>query len=408
MNAAPRRVLCVARGSARREIDVGLAIEQRSVFMVSFELSQEQSLLRESVAAFAIEQMRTAARDADERGEIPQGIVDKAWDLGLVASAIPESFGGFGDPRSALTGAIVLEELGYGDLSIALHMLAPRLLLYPLIDHGTEEQQRRLLPAFTGPAFRAATAGVVEPSMNFDLCALGTTAVPDGGGFILRGRKVFVPLADTSDVLLVYARRADKPAGSRPLDGYRAVDGFLVERTAAGLDIGPPEKNMGIKALRTHELTLDDLRVDRSARLGGETEIDFARLINRSRVALAALAVGVARAAYDYAREYAKQRRAFGAAIAQKQAIAFMLAEMAIEIDATRLLLWEAAWKIDRGEDAMREAYLAKHYAANMALKVCDNAVQVLGGHGYIRDHPVELWLRNARGFASFEGMAIA
>jgi acyl-CoA dehydrogenase len=243
--------------------------------------------------------------------------------------------------------------------------------------------------------------------MTFDLSGLGTTAVPDSGGFVLRGRKVFVPLADASEVLLLYARRADRPAGTRPLDGYRAVDGFLVERAAAGLDISPREKNMGIKALRTHELTLDDLRVDRSARLGGEREIDFARLMNRSRVALAALAVGVARAAYDYAREYAKERKAFGVAIARKQAIAFMLAEMAIEIDAARLLLWEAAWKIDRGDDAMREAYLAKHYAANMALKVCDNAVQVLGGHGYIRDHPVELWLRNARGFASFEGIAI-
>ncbi len=376
--------------------------------MVSFELSQEQALLRETLAAFAIEQMRPAARDADERSEMPQAIVDKAWELGLVAGAIPETFGGFGDARSALTGAIVLEELGYGDLSIAMHILAPRLLLYPLIEHGTEGQKARLLHGFTGKAFRAATAAVVEPSMTFDLSALATTATSEHGGFVLRGRKVFVPLADASDVLLVYARRADRPKAASPSEGYRAVDAFLVERGAAGLEIDPPEKNMGIKALRTHELTLDELRVDRSARLGGEAGIDFARLMNRSRVALAALAVGVARAAYDYAREYAKERKAFGVAIAQKQAIAFMLAEMAIEIDATRLLLWQAAWKLDRGEDAMREAYLVKHYAADMVLKVCDNAVQVLGGHGYIRDHPVELWLRNSRGFAAFEGMAIA
>jgi alkylation response protein AidB-like acyl-CoA dehydrogenase len=376
--------------------------------MVSFELSQGQALLRETVAAFAIEQMRPAARDADERGEMPQGVVDKAWELGLVASAIPESYGGFGDTRSALTGAIVLEELGYGDLSIALHVLTPRLLLYPLIDHGTEDQKKGLLPAFTGAAFRAATAAVVEPSMAFDLSALATTASPADAGFVLRGRKVFVPLAGASDTLLVYARRSDRPTATSPLEGYRSVEAFLLGRGAAGLEIGPPEKNMGIKALHTHELVFDDVRVDPSARLGGEAGIDFAPLMNRSRVALAALAVGVARAAYDYAREYAKERKAFGVAIAQKQAIAFMLAEMAIEIDATRLLVWQAAWKLDRGEDALREAYLAKHYAANMALRVCDNAVQVLGGHGYIRDHPVELWLRNARGFAAFEGMAIA
>ena len=164
---------------------------------------------------------------------------------------------------------------------------------------------------------------------------------------------------------------------------------------------------MGIKALRSHELTLNDVRLGAEHRLGGDRGIDFARLMNRSRVALGALAVGVARAAFDYARDYAKERKAFGLAIAQKQAIAFMLAEMAIEIDASRLLVWEAAWKLDRNEDATREAYLAKQYAASMALKVTDNAVQVLGGHGYVRDHPVELWLRNARGFASFEGMAI-
>ena len=375
--------------------------------MISFELTEDQKLLKDTVAEFAAAEMRPAARDADERAEAPESVIAKGWQIGLVASAIPEGYGGFGDARSALTGAIVAEELGYGDLSIALHLLAPRLLIHPLLDHGTEEQKKRLLPGFTQAEFRAATAAVVEPTMQFDLSALTATATPDGGGFVLRGRKAFVPLADHADTLLVYARRTDRPAGADPRECYRAVEGFLVERGASGLEIGPPEKNMGIKALRSHELTLADLRVDRAAVLGGESGIDFARIMDHSRVALAALAVGVARASYDYAREYAKERKAFGVAIAQKQAIAFMLAEMAIEIDAARLLLWEAAWKLDRGEDAMRESYLAKHYASSMVLKVADNAVQVLGGHGYIRDHPVELWLRNARGFATFEGMAI-
>jgi alkylation response protein AidB-like acyl-CoA dehydrogenase len=160
---------------------------------------------------------------------------------------------------------------------------------------------------------------------------------------------------------------------------------------------------MGLRALATYELSLANCRLPAAARLHG----DLTPILNRSRTALAALAVGVARAAFEYARDYAKERRAFGVAIAQKQAIAFMLAEMAIEIDATRLLTWEAAWKIDRGEDATREACLAKNYAANMVLKVTDNALQVLGGHGYIREHPVELWLRNGRGFATFEGLVM-
>jgi alkylation response protein AidB-like acyl-CoA dehydrogenase len=164
---------------------------------------------------------------------------------------------------------------------------------------------------------------------------------------------------------------------------------------------------MGLKALATHEVGLEDVRVPLAARLGGDSLADLSRILNLSRVAIASLAVGVARAAYEYARDYAKERKAFGLPIARKQAIAFMLADMAIEIDATRLLAWEAAWKLDRDEDATREAVLALRYAADAALKVTDNAVQVLGGHGYVRDHPVELWLRNARGFAFFEGMAI-
>ncbi|MGH7860119.1 MAG: acyl-CoA dehydrogenase family protein, partial [Candidatus Binatia bacterium] len=345
--------------------------------MVSFELSDEQKLLRETIASFSAAELRPLARDADESGAVPERLVARAWELGLVQSVIPESYGGFGDQRSALTGAIVLEELGYGDLSFSLHVLAPRLLVYPLLDHGTDEQKKRLLPAFTKTAFHAATAAVVEPSMHFDLAELGTTYRKEDGGYVLSGRKAFVPLAAASDTILVYARNSDAPKSARPLEAYRAVDAFLVERSVAGLQVGEPEKNMGLKALETNELTLENVRLRADARLGADAGIDFSRLMNHSRIALGALAVGVARAAFDYAREYAKERKAFGVAIAQKQAIAFMLAEMAIEIDATRLLLWEAAWKLDRGEDATREAYLAKNYAAEMALKVTDHAVQV-------------------------------
>ena len=185
--------------------------------MISFELSEDQKLLQETVAAFAVEQMRPVAHDADERGEIPDSVVTKAWELGLVASAIPESYGGFGDERSALTGAIVLEELGYGDLSIALHTLAPRLLIYPVLDHGSEEQKKRLLPAFTRAEFHPATSAVVEPTMHFDLSQLHTTFTKQDGGCVLRGRKAFVPLAERSETLLVYARRADHTPGSDPL-----------------------------------------------------------------------------------------------------------------------------------------------------------------------------------------------
>ena len=365
--------------------------------MVSFQPSEDQQLIKETVAQFAVEKIRPAAHEADETGNVPGDLAQQAWELGIVQSAIPEAFGGVGDTRSAVTGSLVAEELAYGDLSIALHILAPRLVIYPLILAGTEEQQKRLLPGYAGERFVAGSAAVMEPRLDFDLADLRATATGNGS-YVLNGSKCFVPLAADAEHLLVYAQ-----TGS----GYDGVAGFFVPKGAAGVEILEREKNMGIKALATHEIKLDNCAVAAENRLGGTDSRPFARLMDASRVALASMAVGVARAAFEYARDYAKDRRAFGVAIAQKQAIAFMLAEMAIEIDAARLLTWEAAWRIDQGLDATREAHLAREYAAKTALKVTDNAVQVLGGHGYIREHPVELWLRNGRGFAVFEGLAL-
>lgn len=368
--------------------------------MVNFQPTEEQQLIRDTVASFAREQIRPCARDADETGMIPDDVVAQGWELGLVQSAIPEELGGAGDSRSVVTGALIAEELAWGDLSIALHLLAPRLVVYPLLETGTAEQKERFLKTYAGPHFCAGSAAVVEPRLDFDLAALTTTARRVDGTYLLDGSKCFVPLASEAEHVLVYAQTAER-------EGYEGVAGFVVEKGSPGLQIVEREKNMGLKALATYEIRLEQCRVPATNRLGGERGGDFSRLMNESRVGLAAAAVGVARAAFEYARDYAKDRRAFGVAIGQKQAIAFMLAEMALEIDATRLLTWEAAWKLDRGEDATREAYLAKTYAANMALKVTDNAVQILGGHGYIREHPVELWLRNGRGFAMLEGLVM-
>jgi alkylation response protein AidB-like acyl-CoA dehydrogenase len=360
--------------------------------MVSFKPSEEQMLIRDTVASFAKEQVRPAAHEADESGTIPESLVQQAWDLGLVQSTIPEEFGGVGDTRSAITGALMLEELAWGDLSIALHVLAPRLVTYPVLELGTAEQKSRVLCAYAGESFTPGTAALMEPDFRFDVAEPATTATRQNGNFVLNGAKCYVPLAAEAQHVLVYAKT---DAGTRA---------FIVPQGTPGLGVVEREKNMGIKALATYEVKLDNCRVPTDAMLDG----DLTGLLNRSRVALAALAVGVARAALEYARDYAKDRRAFGVAIAQKQAIAFMLAEMAIEVDATRLLTWEAAWEIDGGKDATRSACLAKNYAADMVMKVTDSALQVLGGYGYIREHPVELWLRNGRGFATFEGLAVA
>lgn len=360
--------------------------------MVDFEPSEEQQLIRDAVREFATEQIRPAARHSDESGAAPEALIQQAWELGMVQSTIPEQYGGHGGSRSAITSTLLFEELAWADLSIALHILAPRLVAEPLLDLGSDAQRQAVLPSFTGARYTAGSAAITEPAFNYDVREMQTTAVRANGDIVLNGAKCFVPLAAESEQILVYAR------------GEQGVTAVLVPRDAAGLSIGEREQNMGLKGLPTYELRLENCRVPAARQLAG----DVTPLLNRQRIASAGLAVGVARAAFEYARDYAKERKAFGVFIAQKQAIAFMLAEMAIEIDATRLLTWEAAWKLDRGEDATREACLARRYAATMALKVTDNAVQVLGGHGYIRDHLVELFLRNARAFAVVDGLAIA
>jgi alkylation response protein AidB-like acyl-CoA dehydrogenase len=212
----------------------------------------------------------------------------------------------------------------------------------------------------------------------------------------LNGKKVYVPFADKAEAFLVFAN----------LDG--ATQGFVVPADAEGLTIGEREKLMGIKALPTFEIELENVKVPLEARIGGEEGHAMEGILASMQVAIAALATGMSRAAYEYSLEYAKDREAFDVPIAQKQSIAFMLAEMATEIEAIRLLIWEAAWQLDTGkEDAARNAYLALNAATDMAVMVTDRAVQILGGHGYIREHPVEMWMRNGAAISALTGLAM-
>jgi acyl-CoA dehydrogenase len=363
--------------------------------MISFSPSEEQQMIVTAVKQFANDEMRKLYRECDEGGEIPGSVVDMAWQMGLVASSVPEECGGFGGEHSAVTGSLICEELAWGDLSMAMHILSPALLAYPVLEMGTDAQRKQYLPSVCDQKFKAATSALIEPRFDFDPCSLSATARLDGDHYVLDGQKCLVPLAAEADLLLVYAAQNG------------SSQGFIVDKGTKGLVIAERERNMGIRGLATYGLSLKNCRVPRENRLGGDKGSDFDRTMNRSRVALSAMAVGVARAAFEYSRDYARERVAFGEPIASRQTIAFMLAEMAIEIDATRLMTWEAAWKLDRREDATKEASLVKAYADDMAMMVTDRGVQILGGHGYIREHPVELWLRNARGFATFDGMAM-
>ncbi len=363
--------------------------------MISFEPTEEQQMLIGAVRRFADKEIRSVYRDFEEEGEVPQDFVQKGWELGLTPAGIPEEYEGFAEERSVVTGALYAEELAWGDLAIAMHLLAPGLAAYPVLLCGTTEQKESYLPQFCEDEFKSATAALMEPTIRFDPAALKTTAVLDGDEYVLNGNKAYVPLAATADLILVYAAE----------DG--STQGFLVEGGTEGLEVGEREKHMGIKALATYELALNNCRISRTSRLGGEAGCDLGQLMTLSRIATSAMAVGVARASYEYALAYAKEREAFGEPIASRQAIAFMLADMAVDIDAARLMVWEAAWRMDQGKDAAKEAYVTKMFADEMVLRVTDGGLQVLGGHGYIREYPVELWLRNGRGFATFDGLAM-
>jgi alkylation response protein AidB-like acyl-CoA dehydrogenase len=361
--------------------------------VIDFNPTEEQTLIQETVHQFAEKEIREAARQCDEETTIPSALLDQAHELGLVANALPEEYGGGGE-RSAVTGCLIAEELAWGDLSIALAILSPSLTGLPVMDFGTDEQRAELLPPLLGDSFVPGSLAMVEPRFDFDVFRPKTQAKRDGADYVLDGAKCQTPWLEGAGPVLVTAAEGDE------------LHGFLVPRDAPGLNASP-ESNLGARALPTVELTLEGVHIPASARLGGENAQSLRPLINRGRVGLAATAVGVARAALEVSLEYAKERETFGAPIATRQAIAFKLADMAIEVDGARLLTWEAAWRLDAGLDATREAALAISQIRRVVRDVSDGAVQVFGGYGYIRDYFPEMYLRNAFGFASFEGLTL-
>ena len=365
--------------------------------MISFEASEEQAVAREVMAEFAREALRPAARECDEASAVPDALLQSVWELGLVSTSIPEAYGGGGEGRSPVTQALLLEELAYGDATLAAAALAPALFAFPIVEFGTEAQRAEYLPLFCGGDFHAASIAWIEPGAAFDPFALRTRAEPKGSGYVLSGTKTTVPLADRATHFLVLARNGHG-------GGFGGAEAFIVARDAAGLVISEPEPKLGLRALATARLDFDRVELPGEARLGGTDGCDPARLLNLSRTALAAAMTGLARAVMDYAIPYAKDREAFGEAIAKKQAIAFRLADMRIETEAMRWVTWKAASRLERGLDATRDAHLAKLYAARHCMAIADHGVQVLGGHGFIREHPVEMWYRNARTLGVLEG----
>ena len=366
--------------------------------MISFELSDMQRLARDTAREFARKELRARARECDEESRCPAALLDLGWTLGLVTACIPEALGGGGITGGQTTSAVVLEELGCGCASLAAMVMAPMLFVRPMIDFGTDEQKRAYLPPFAGPRYQAATLALHESSFNFDPADLRTTAERSGDGYLLQGEKRLVPMGDSASHFLVIARGERGP-------GLANLEAFIVPRDAPGLRVDTgAERTIGFQAMPWGRLTLAGVKVPADGRLGGERGIDGRRLIATLRVGAAALSVGLARAVTETCVAYARERVAFGTPIARKQAIAFMVADMHTEVEAMRWMVWKAASLLEHWEDATRAAVLAQDYVARKTMKVADDGVQVLGGHGFIRDYPVEMWFRNARLLTVHEG----
>jgi acyl-CoA dehydrogenase len=362
--------------------------------MYSFEPTEEQKMLIDTVARYARSNLRPASHDADEEGQMPKNLITKGWELGVLQASTPEQYGGFGE-HSFVTGVLSAEEMAWGDLAGTLTVMLPGLFAVPILLAGSEEQKKEYLPPIVEGDWSPYTAAIIEQCFDYDPNELKTSATLKGDFVLITGEKSYVPFANEAKSMLVFAQ----------LDGKS--QGFIVPNNLSGIQIGERQKLLGINALPVFSVKFNDVRIPITNRLGGADGHDFSKILASYWLATSAMALGVSKAALEYAIEYAKDREVFGMKVAQKQAIAFMLAEMATEIEAIRVLTWEAAWMLDTGkEDAYKEAYLAYTGAADMAMTVTDRAVQVLGGHGYIREHPVEKWMREGRSFAMLTGLA--
>jgi butyryl-CoA dehydrogenase len=350
--------------------------------MVDFELTQEQKDLRDLVHEFARDVVRPAAPEYDESEETPWPIMQQAHALGLDTYAYPEKYGG-GGVSDLVTQMVVTEELTWGCAGIAISISASSLCATAIDQCGTPEQKAKYMPMFCDSSRVVLGAmGLTESDAGSDVSALRTSAKRVEGGFLLNGSKRFITNGGIADV---------------------------VDKANPGLKAGKKERKMGVRASHTGEVILEDCFVPTENLLGGERGrggIGVLKTLERTRPGVAAGALGISRAAHEYALEYALQRKTFGKPIAAHQAIAFKLADMATEIEAVRLLIWKAAWTANQERPFAREASMAKLKAGDVAMRVTEDAIQILGGYGYIRDFPVEKWHRDAKIYQIWEGTA--
>ena len=359
---------------------------------IGFDLTPEQRELQALAHEFAERELRPIAREWDEREDCPPELLAKAAALGLTSHAIPVEYGGGG--VSAVTSSLVAEELSWGCAGLAAPIGATMFPVRPLLRAGTEEQRQRWLPRLASEEGCLAAIAFTEPGAGSDVAGIQSTARREGEEYVLNGEKCYVTNGGIAELTIVFAK----------LDG--AITAFLVEAGDPGVSAGRKEPKLGLRSSYTGSILFDDARISADRLLGDEGE-GFAIAMDfflHSRPQVAASAVGIARAAFEYATAYARERHAFGKPLLAKQGVSFKLADMAIGVEAARLLVWRAAAALDSGEDAGLLGSLAKAFAADTAMSVTTDAVQVLGGAGIMRDHPVEKWLRDAKVLQIVEG----
>jgi alkylation response protein AidB-like acyl-CoA dehydrogenase len=361
--------------------------------------TEDEQMLVDVVTEFADEVVRPAAAEANEACAAPAELLEAGLEIGLPILGVPESLGGVSETRSAMAGTLVAEALGKGDMGLAVAALAPGSVATAIGLWGTDEQQQTYLPAFTNPSSRAAkgeqvpvaAVALAEPTVLFDALTPATAATRAGDGFVIDGVKSMVPRGAEAELFVVGAM----------LDGAPTL--FLVESSTPGLTI-EADPSMGVRAASLTTLRLDGVRVAPNAVLGATDGTTYVECVRLSRLAWCALAVGTGQAVLDYVTPYVKEREAFGEPIAHRQSVAFMVADMATELQAMRLLTYKAAARAAAGKDFSRQVALARTLCADKGMRIGLDGVQLLGGHGFVKEHPVERWYRDLRAVGIAEG----
>jgi len=362
----------------------------RSLFDVSPD--DEQQMLQEGVRDFAEAKIRPVAKQADFDLETPAELLAQANELGINMLGVPEELGGVMHEQAAVTSVLIGEALAHGDMGIAYAALAPGAVATAIGHWGTPEQEATYLPAFTGEDTPAAALAILEPRPLFDPLVLETTARRDGGDWVLSGAKSLLARPKECELFVVAA----------------AAEGlgpalFVIESGTSGLTV-EEEPAMGLRPAATGRLLLEEVRLPAAALLGEGKREDYVECVQRARVAWCSLAVGVSQATLDYVKEYVNERTAFGEPISNRQGVAFAVSDIGIESEGMRLATYRAASRADQGQDFAREAAMARLLCAQKGMQIGSDGVQLLGGHGFVKEHPVERWYRDLRAAGVMEG----